>query len=122
LKSSGMLDSTLVVAVGEFGRTVGPVTPAGGRDHWLQLSSLFAGAGVHGGRALGATDSTGSDTVDFGWSRQRYVRPEDIEATIYSAMGINWTTIRYDDPFGRGFEYVPFSENDLYGPVNELWS
>ena len=122
LKSSGMLDSTLVVAVGEFGRTVGPVTPAGGRDHWLQLSSLFAGAGVRGGRALGATDSTGSDTVDYGWSRQRYVRPEDIEATIYSAMGINWTTIRYDDPFGRGFEYVPFSESDLYGPVNELWS
>jgi hypothetical protein len=121
LKSSGQLDSTLVVAVGEFGRTVGPVTPAGGRDHYLQLSSLFAGAGIRGGRAIGTTDATGSDTVDFGWSRQRYVRPEDIEATIYSALGINWTTVRYDDPFGRGFEYVPFSGQDLYGPVNELW-
>jgi len=122
LQSSGMLSSTLVVAVGEFGRTVGPVTPAGGRDHWLQLSAMFAGAGIHGGRAIGATDNMGADTTDFGWSRQRYVRPEDIEATIYSAMGINWTTVRYDDPFGRGFEYVPFSAEDLYGPVNELWS
>ena len=122
LKSSGLLSNTLVVAVGEFGRTVGGVTAAGGRDHYLQLSSLFAGAGIRGGRALGATNSSGSDTVDYGWSRQRYIRPEDIEATIYSAMGINWTTVRYDDPFGRGFEYVPFSDQDLYGPINELWS
>ena len=73
-------------------------------------------------RPAAATDSSGSDTVDYGWSRQRYIRPEDIEATIYSAMGINWTTVRYDDPFGRGFEYVPFSDQDLYGPINELWS
>ncbi len=122
LKASGQLDSTLVVMVGEFGRTVGAVTAAGGRDHWLQQSVIFAGAGVKGGRALGATDARGSDTTDFGWSRQRYVRPEDVEATIYSAMGIDWTTIRRDDPFGRGFEYVPFSEQNLYGPIDELWS
>jgi len=44
-----------------------------------------------------------------------------VEATIYSAMGIDWTTVRRDDPFGRGFEYVPFSDQDLYGPINELW-
>jgi hypothetical protein len=49
------------------------------------------------------------------------VKPEDIEATIYSAMGINWTTVRCDDPFNRGFEYVPFSEENLYGPIDELW-
>ena len=121
LKSSGLLNETLVVLVGEFGRTVGPVTPAGGRDHWLQQTAVFAGAGVKGGRAIGSTNATGSDTTDYGWSRQRYVKPEDIEATIYSAMGIDWTTIRKDDPFKRGFEYVPFSEQDLYGPINELW-
>jgi Protein of unknown function (DUF1501) len=121
LKASGQLDSTMVVMMGEFGRTVGKVTPAGGRDHWLQMSAIFAGAGVKGGRTIGSTDDTGADTVDFGWSRQRYVKPEDIEATIYSAMGINWTNVRYDDPFGRGFEYVPFSDQDLYGPINELW-
>ena len=70
---------------------------------------------------MGQTNATGSDTANFGWSQNRYVYPEDIEATIYSAMGIDWTTIRHDDPFHRGFEYVPFSEQDLYGPINELW-
>jgi hypothetical protein len=121
LQSSGLLDRTLVVMAGEFGRTVGPVTAALGRDHWLQQSAVFAGGGVQGGRVLGQTDATGADTTDYGWSRDRYVFPEDVEATIYSALGIDWTTIRYDDPFGRGFEYVPFSQQDLYGPVNELW-
>jgi uncharacterized protein (DUF1501 family) len=121
LKASGLLEDTLVVMVGEFGRTVGPVTAAGGRDHWLQQSVLFAGGGVKGGKVLGATDAAGSDTIDFGWSRQRYVKPEDVESTIYSAMGINWTTVRCDDPFMRGFEYVPFSDQNLYGPIDELW-
>lgn len=121
LEADGSLNETLVVMAGEFGRTVGPVTAAGGRDHWLQQSVVFAGGGIKGGRVLGATDAKGSDTVDFGWGRQRYVHPEDIEATIYSAVGIDWTTVRHDDPFGRGFEYVPFSDENLYGPINELW-
>ncbi|MDE3164331.1 MAG: DUF1501 domain-containing protein [Acidobacteriota bacterium] len=122
LKSSGLLDSTLVVMVGEFGRTVGPLTAAGGRDHWPQQSAVFAGAGIKGGKVIGSTTADGSATQDPGWSRNRSVNVEDIEATIYSAMGINWTTVSYDDPFGRGFEYVPFSDQNLYGPVNELWS
>jgi uncharacterized protein (DUF1501 family) len=121
LKASGLLDQTLVVMAGEFGRTVGPLTAAGGRDHWPQQSVIFAGGGVKGGKVIGSTTADGSDMLDPGWSRQRYVRPEDVEATIYSAVGIDWTTIRRDDPFGRGFEYVPFSEQDLYGPINELW-
>ena len=122
LQASGQLSSTLVVMAGEFGRTVGPVTPAGGRDHLLQQSIIFAGAGVHGGKIIGATNASGSDTTDYGWSRQRYVKPEDVEATIYSAMGINWTTVRCDDPFMRGFEYVPFSQQNVYGPIDELWT
>ena len=99
-----------------------------GRDHFLQQFSVFAGGGVKGGgvkggKVIGKTNDTGSDVTEFGWSRDRYIRPEDIEATIYSALGINWrTSIRYDDPFSRGFEYVPFSEDDLYGPINELFS
>jgi uncharacterized protein DUF1501 len=121
MKANGMLDQTLVVMVGEFGRTVGPLTGAGGRDHFLQQTAVFAGGGIRGGRAIGATNATGSDTVDFGWSRGRYVKPEDVEATIYSALGIDWTKIRKDDPFHRGFEYVPFSSQDIYGPINELW-
>ncbi|MEX2261092.1 MAG: DUF1501 domain-containing protein [Bryobacteraceae bacterium] len=122
LKSSGLLQETLVVAVGEFGRTVGRLSVIHGRDHYLQQSCIFAGAGIKGGRAIGATDETGGASVEYGWARERDIRVEDVEATIYSALGINWTTVRHDDPFGRGFEYVPFSSQDLYGPVNELWS
>jgi len=122
LKTDGMLDSTMIVMAGEFGRTVGKLTGAAGRDHLPQQFAFFAGAGVTGGKVIGATDPTGANTVDYGWSRQRIVKPEDIEATIYSAMGINWTTVRYDDPLGRGFYYVPNSDQDIYGPINELWS
>ena len=73
------------------------------------------------GKTLGATDPTGGQTIVPGWSRERDVRIEDIEATIYSALGINWTTIRQDDPLGIGFPYVPFSQDNVYGPINELW-
>ncbi|MBM3726131.1 MAG: DUF1501 domain-containing protein [Acidobacteria bacterium] len=122
LKSSGLLSETLVVVAGEFGRTVGPLSGAAGRDHFLQQFCAVAGAGVKGGRSIGSTNASGSATATHGWSRNRDVRPEDIEATIYSALGINWTKIRYDDPLGRGFEYVPYAADDLYGPVNELWT
>ncbi|MGH9657497.1 MAG: DUF1501 domain-containing protein [Bryobacteraceae bacterium] len=122
LKSSGLLNETLVVMMGEFGRTVGRLSGAQGRDHFLQQWVMFAGAGVRGGRVIGSTVADGSRTENPGWSRNRDVRIEDIEATVYSALGINWTTIRRDDPTGRGFELVPFSEQDLYGPLNELWS
>jgi hypothetical protein len=121
LKASGLLDQTLVVMVGEFGRTVGQLSAAQGRDHFVQQFSVFAGGAVKGGRAIGATKPDGSDTVDYGWSRNRYVRPEDVEATIYSALGIDWTTQRDADILGRSFEYVPFASQDLYGPINELW-
>ncbi|MGI8989626.1 MAG: DUF1501 domain-containing protein [Bryobacteraceae bacterium] len=123
LQSDGTLDETLIVALGEFGRTIGDVNSGAGRDHFLQQSILFAGAKIKGGRAIGATDDKGSQTADPGWSRNRDVRPEDVEATIYSALGIDWTTTRHDDPLGRGFDYVPFAaEQDLYGPINELWA
>lgn len=121
LKSDGLLDQTLVLAMGEFGRTVGPLNATNGRDHFPQQTALFAGARIRGGRAIGSTDVTGRGTDEPGWARDRDVRAEDIEATIYSALGIDWTTIRRDDPTGRGFEYVPSSASDLYGPVHELW-
>ena len=121
LKASGLLDQTLIVAMGEFGRTIGMPNTTVGRDHFMQQAALVAGAGIKGQRAIGSTDSNGRDTLDPGWSRNRSIRAEDIEATIYSALGIDWTTVRRDDPFGRGFEYVPFSDQDLYGPIHELW-
>lgn len=121
LKANALLDDTLVVMCGEFGRTVGPLTGAAGRDHWPQMFAFFAGGGTKGGRAIGATNATGSTTSDYGWSQNRFVYAEDIEATIYSAMGIDWTTIRRDDPLGRGFEYVPQTGPFQFYPVDELW-
>lgn len=121
LKSSGLLDETIVVAGGEFGRTPGPLSAAGGRDHYLQQSFLVMGGGVRGGRAIGATDALGEGTVEFGWSRDRDIRLEDVEATIYSALGIDWTTVLQDSPVGP-FPYIPHSDKDLYGPIQELWS
>jgi hypothetical protein len=121
LKSDGLLDQTFILAMGEFGRTVGNPNSQAGRDHFAQQAVLVAGGGIRGGRAIGATDNDGREVVEPGWSRNRVIRPEDLEATIYSALGIDWTTIRRDDPLGRGFEYVPSSQYDLYGPVHELW-
>ena len=70
LKANGTFDKTLVVMCGEFGRTVGPMTAAGGRDHWPQQFAFFAGGGVKGGTMIGQTDAQGRDTVDYGWSRE----------------------------------------------------
>lgn len=122
LKSNGLFNDTMVVMAGEFGRTVGRLSAAQGRDHYVQQFCFLAGAGIRGGRPLGTTNATGSASTEFGWHRERDVRPEDIEATIYSALGINYTSIRYDDPFGRGFEYVPYAHEDIYAPVRELWA
>lgn len=122
LKSTGQFDQTLIVMLGEFGRTVGPITAQQGRDHFQQQFVMFAGGGVKGGRVLGATNDAGSVTTDFGWAEGRDVRAEDVEATVYSALGINWTYTRWDDPFKRGFEYVPGGVNGVYRPIDELWS
>ena len=123
LKQDGTFDQTLIVAFGEFGRTVGNVNQQGGRDHYRQQAGLFAGAKITGRRVLGKTDQTGSAITEYGWSRNREIKFEDVLATMYSALGIDWTTVRHDDPLGRGFEYVPFAATeDRYGPINELWS
>jgi len=122
LDSSKLLDETLIVIAAEFGRTVGPLNGQGGRDHFLRNSVVFAGAGTKGGRAIGSTDPTGANVVEYGWSAQRDVRPEDVTCTIYSALGIDYTKIRTDDPLGRGFEYVPFAAQGQYAPIEELWS
>jgi hypothetical protein len=116
-----LLDETMVVVLGEFGRTVGPLNAQGGRDHYLRMSVVFAGGGVKGGTVIGKTDAEGKNAAEFGWSANRDVRPEDVTSTIYSALGIDYTTVRRDDPLNRGFEYVPFAKDGTYGPVNELF-
>jgi arylsulfatase A-like enzyme len=81
----GLLDSTLVVLVGEFGRTPRVSRGAGavGRDHWPHCySALLAGGGVRGGAVYGASDPTAAYVKD------RPVSPEDFAATVLHALGI----------------------------------
>ena len=115
------LDETLIVVKGEFGRTVGGVTELQGRDHYFVHSALFAGGGVRGGRVLGETSADGAYVTLGGWSEDRPVTTEDVAATIYSALGIDYTTVRRDDPLGRGFEYIPSTSAWSAYPIRELF-
>jgi len=83
LDQRGLLDDTLVLAMGEFGRTP-KVNDKAGRDHWGRAGSmLWAGAGVARGRVLGATDKNGAFVTD------RPVRPADVAWTVYESLGID---------------------------------
>ena len=117
-----MLDETIIIAKGEFGRTVGNVTSGGGRDHYFVHSTIIAGGGVIGGRKLGATTADGAAIQDPGWSASRPVYAEDIAATLYSALGINYTKTLYNDPLQRGFEYIATTGTTYIGqPILELF-
>lgn len=102
-----LIERTLVICMGEFGRTPGELTPVAGREHYAEtMFAVFAGAGVKGGRAIGATDDQAAKITDFGWSGKRPVYTEDVCATIYSALGIDWTKRITQTPSGRDFLYV----------------
>ena len=83
LDSRGLLDTTLVVAMGEFGRTP-TINANGGRDHWPDCYSvLLAGGGVHGGAVFGASDRVGA------YPARDPVTPADLAATIFWRFGID---------------------------------
>jgi len=108
LKQRGLLDTTLVLAMGEFGRTP-RLNPRGGRDHWPGVwSVLFAGAGVRGGQVVGASDKTGAEPKD------RPVTPAEVAATVYRGLGVDLAT-RLPGPAGRP---TPLAEAE---PVEELF-
>src|SRR5262249_27929405 len=102
LHDRGLLETTLVVAVGEFGRTprLGQFTQstntqASGRDDWPNaFTALLAGGGVRGGQVYGAT------TSDGGYVADRPVTPADLTATILHHLGIDFTQ-HYEDEFQR---------------------
>jgi uncharacterized protein (DUF1501 family) len=121
-----LLDETLIVAMGEFGRTVRTGNVVGlnqtaGRDHFFQHFTVFAGGGIVGGRVVGTTTDDGGSVREAGWSQNRPVANEDIAATIYSAMGIDYTKTLWNDPYRRGFDYVPFAAQGAWYPVLELF-
>lgn len=121
LNGGTLLDETLIVVMGEFGRTTGAPTSQSGRDHYFQHFAVMAGGGVQGGKTIGTTNASGSSVQESGWSQGRPAQYEDIAATIYSALGINYFTVRTDDPFGRGFEYVPFAKEGAWYPILEVF-
>jgi len=90
LSERGLLDSTLVLCLGEFGRTP-KVNEKAGRDHWpYAMSILAAGAGIPGGQIVGATDAKGYYASDNVHS------PEDFAASLYTKMGIDPTQILHN--------------------------
>jgi hypothetical protein len=94
LDERGLLSETLVVALGEMGRT--PLaSPRWGRGHWSMLfPAVLAGAGIRGGSLFGASDR------DAAHPTENPMRPEDLAATIYEALGID-PNMRIFDPQGR---------------------
>jgi len=94
LKDQGMLERTMVIALGEFGRTP-KVNSRGGRDHWSNaMSVLFAGGGTPGGQVIGATDRQGYAATE------RILSPENFVSTVYRKLGIDPAQILYT-PQGR---------------------
>lgn len=94
LDERGLLQETLVVVLGEFGRTP-KINKDAGRDHWSNaMSVLFAGGGTPGGIVVGATDPQGYSAVD------RVLSPENFASTIYRKLGIDPNMILYT-PQGR---------------------
>ena len=113
LEQRGLLESTVVVALGEFGRTP-DINFDGGRDHWPECWSVaLAGGGIRGGQIVGASDERGA------YVAERRVTMGDLHATIYKALGIDWRK-EYMHPVGRPVK-IANSIDDLTGtPVHEL--
>ncbi len=109
LSKSGLLDTTMVLATGEFGRTP-RINPAGGRDHWPQCwTVVMAGGGIKGGQVVGSSDAIGAAPKD------QPVMPANIAATIYKCLGVPIDTI-LKTPQGREVRVVDHG----FEPINDL--
>ena len=109
LRERGLLESTLVVWMGEFGRTP-KINRRGGRDHYPQAwSVVLAGGGVKGGQAIGATDADGYEV------RERPVTVPDLFASICRSLGIDPDGVHYS-ALGR-----PIQVTDKGQPLPELF-
>jgi uncharacterized protein (DUF1501 family) len=110
LERHGRLETTLVVAAGEFGRSP-RLNASGGRDHWPGVWSIvLAGGGIHGGQVLGASDAHAEAPAD------RPVTPAEIVATIYHSLGIDETQC-LSRPDGASYRLVEGA-----APIRELFA
>jgi hypothetical protein len=111
-----LLEETIFVATSEFGRTPNMNTGAG-RDHYYKtFTSLLAGGGVKGQRVLGKTNEDCSECIDVGWKHKERPQIDNLVATIYSALGIDWKKTVENTPSGRAYLYVqsaPIGSNDF---------
>jgi hypothetical protein len=99
LTKKGMLDNTLVLCLGEFGRTP-KVNKDTGRDHWPgAMSVLMAGAGIPGGLIVGATDPKGY------YASENIYSPEDFAVSVYSKLGVDPTQVLHTSS-GRPVQLV----------------
>jgi hypothetical protein len=109
LHQRGLLETTMVIAWGEFGRTP-KVNEKAGRDHWPNVfSAALAGGGIRGGRVVGSSDAKGAEP------RDNPKKPQDVLATLYRHLGIE-TTVNYPDHAGRPIPVLPFGS-----PIQELF-
>ena len=107
LDARGLLDTTLVVWVGEFGRTP-RINKLAGRDHWPQCyPAILAGGGVRRGHLFGASDKLGA------YPANDPVRPEDLSATMFHLLGIDPAT-ELRDQLDRP---IPVSYGTPIGPI-----
>jgi uncharacterized protein (DUF1501 family) len=108
LEQRGLLESTLVIWMGDFGRTP-KINADAGRDHWPQCYSvILAGGGIRGGQVVGATDRQAA------FPTERPVTPADLHATVYEALGYDPAAISYPSFDGRP---MPLTEGT---PIHEL--
>jgi len=108
LEERGMLERTMVIALGEFGRTP-KINKDSGRDHWANaMSVMFAGGGIPGGTVVGATDRRGYAAIE------NVKSPENFVSTVYQKLGIDPGKIVYT-PQGRPVHLVSNST-----PIREL--
>lgn len=103
LEERGLLDETLVIWMGDFGRTP-KINADAGRDHWPQCYSMvLAGGGIKGGQVIGESDATGA------YPASRAVSPADIHATVFHALGFDPHATTYPSLDGRP---IPLSEGE----------
>jgi uncharacterized protein (DUF1501 family) len=103
LQSRGLLESTLVIWMGEFGRSP-RINSTGGRDHFSHAwSTVMFGGGIRGGQVIGATDATGSEV------KERPVSVMDFMATTCHLLGIDYKK-EVDTPAGRPVRMVDKGE------------
>ena len=109
LHERGLLETTMIVAMGEFGRTP-KINPAGGRDHWPACwTVIFAGGGIQGGQIVGVSDEMAAAP------KERPVTPAEVVATVYKGLGIN-LDLKLEDPQGQPVPLVDYNVK----PIHEL--